>query len=315
MSDLTIGLNFDLDRDHTFLYQAIQETFEMGLTNAVTNSVGDLIAQTVTSDIGVSFFSEFYDFGSIKEFTGTTQYSEYMQRMRAVYAIEWSKAFKHSWLEVRRDPQKLTRSALALAYLFGRHKEKLIFELGVKGGFSGTHIDNVPFFSANHVTHDSNGVETVFSNYDTGTSPVWLLADLSDPSTLPFVFQSTEAPNVISITDPNDSVVRSNQYFEVIGRSSSNASQLFHQKVIASRKALTFDNLVDAYERLSSQHNRSGESLGIKPTHLITGTNHTKALKAMVKDTAVQGSPIIQLESSDFLAVRTTPYMNFTPPV
>ena len=87
------------------------------------------------------------------------------------------------------------------------------------------------------------------------------------------------------------------------------------KKVIASRKALTFDNLVDAYERLSSQHNRSGESLGIKPTHLITGTSHTKALKAMVKDTAVQGSPIIQLESSDFLAVRTTPYMNFTPPV
>jgi phage major head subunit gpT-like protein len=142
-----------------------------------------------------------------------------------------------------------------------------------------------------------------------------MIADLSDPSTLPFVFQTTESPNVFSITDPSDSVVRSNQYFEVIGRSSSNASQLFHQKVIASRLALTFDNLVAAYERLANQYNSSGDSLGIAATHLIVGNKHVKALKAMVKDTAVVGSPIIQLESNDFISVRSSPYMNFTPPV
>lgn len=314
-TDLTIGQNFNLDADHGFLLQAIQETFDYALGKAGTGLVGNMLAQTVTSPIGVSIFSHYYDFEGIKEFTGTTQYTEYMNRQKMMHAKEWSNAFKHSFLDVRRDPTCMTRSAQTLAFQLAQHKEKIIFSLGVKGGFTGTHLDGEPFFSDNHYTYNSNGIQSTFSNYDTGTSPLWMVADLSDSSTLPFVYQLTESPTVISVTDPNDSVVRSHQYFEVIGRCSDNAGQLFHQKIIASRKPLTFDNLVDVYERMASQCGRDGETQGIQPTHLIVGPNHTKAIRAMVKDTAVVGSPIINLGSGSFIEVKQTPFLNFTPPV
>lgn len=311
-SDLTIGQNFNLDTDYGFLLQAIQETFDNALGKANQSLVGNLIAQTISSPIGVSLLSHYYDFDGLKEFTGTTRYSEFLNRLKMINAKEWSNAFKHSFLDVRRDPMCMTRSSMVLAGQLARHKESIIFSHGVRGGFSGVHIDDQPFFSASHYTHNASGTQVTYSNYDSGTDPLWLLVDCSDTTTLPFAYQLTEAPNVISVTDPNDSVVRSHQYFEVIGRCSDNATQVFHQKVIASREALTFDNLSDAFERMASQCDSNGDSQGIQATNLIVGPKLTKSVRAMVKDTAVLGSPIINLgDMNNFVTVMQTPYLNF----
>lgn len=304
--------NFTLtSENHERLKLAIELEWRDSIQDVLSRySLFSELCYQTTALNGSMILRNYENADGFKEATGQASFGDHVSDSRILLSRLFNQHKDFSKVEVIQTPWTMLEGVQLIAEDILPFKEELTFN-AIEKGFTDLHFDGVPFFSDNHIGYDRNGNQTAYSNFDSGTEPTWLLADLSSSVKRPLIFQTTREPELFTITDPASDYVSVNDKYIVKASMMCNASLIDHRLLSASRKPFTFPNIMDMYKRMMQQFRRNGKPLGKKPTTLIIGADYVEDALGIQKDEAIQGSPIIDIGDGTLLNVKVTPWLNF----
>lgn len=144
--------------------------------------------------------------------------------------------------------------------------------------------DGQNFFDTDHPVKDSNGIETLYSNYVSGASPAWYLLDTTQ-SMRPLIQQVRRDFGFRAVTNLEDAQVfmRDEFLFGVDGRMGFGYG--FWQMARRMETAINATTLDDNLKAMMSLKDEEGRPLGIRPNLLVCGvSNRAAALQAVKAD-------------------------------
>lgn len=169
-----------------------------------------------------------------------------------------------------------------------QHPDEILFEL-INAAISTNCYDGQFFFDTDHPVGKEGATQSV-SNYQSGSGPLWILADMSRPLK-PFIFQKRRDYNFTTKEDAKTSdlvFMRDEYVYGVDARVSAGFG--FWQMAFGSKATFDATNLKAAYEAMTSYTDDEGRLLNIRPTHLMVGnTNFFKAREVLLS-TEISGS-------------------------
>ncbi|WP_342057821.1 Mu-like prophage major head subunit gpT family protein [Aeromonas sp. OTU364] len=169
----------------------------------------------------------------------------------------------------------------------GVHPDELCFGL-LGAGFTTPCYDAQYFFDTDHPVYpkvDGTGSPALVANLvvDAGYSgEPWFLLDTSR-ALKPVIFQDRKAPQLIAMTKIDDEAVFTRKEFRYGVDCRDAAGFGFWQLAFANKRALTPDNLWDAFSRMRAFEADGGRKLGIKPTLLVVPASLEKLATQMLE--------------------------------
>ena len=169
----------------------------------------------------------------------------------------------------------------------GVHPDELCFGL-LGAGFTTPCYDAQYFFDTDHPVYpkaDGTGTPALVANLvvDAGYSgEPWFLLDTSR-ALKPIIFQERKAPQMIAMTKIDDESVFTRKEFRYGVDCRDAAGFGFWQLAFANKRALTPDNLWDAFSRMRAFEADGGRKLGIKPTLLVVPASLEKLATQMLE--------------------------------
>ena len=182
------------------------------------------------------------------------------------------------------------------------HPNVLVHQVLLAGFDTTMAYDGKTLFASDHPFGSGT-----FSNYQSGSEPVWFLVDTAQPIK-PMLMQMRERPEFTSLENPDtsDEVFLRDRYLYGV-RARYNVGVTFPQLIFGSKAALNATNLKDAITTMSSYTNERGEPLGIMPTHILVGaSNRFAARKLLLSENLAGGESndlrgIVELRESRWL--------------
>ncbi|MCK2084833.1 head protein [Aeromonas sp. 3925] len=169
----------------------------------------------------------------------------------------------------------------------GVHPDELCFGL-LGAGFTTPCYDAQYFFDTDHPVYpkaDGTGTPALVANLvvDAGYSgEPWFLLDTSR-ALKPVIFQDRKSPQLIAMTKVDDEAVFTRKEFRYGVDCRDAAGFGFWQLAFANKRALTPDNLWDAFSRMRAFEADGGRKLGIKPTLLVVPASLEKLATQMLE--------------------------------
>lgn len=185
------------------------------------------------------------------------------------------------------------------------HPDEIVFEL-INTGFTAECYDGQYFFDTDHPVGKPGAVVSV-SNMQSGSSPIWILADLSKPLK-PWIFQKRREYEFTNKEDgrSSDHVFMRDQYLYGVDTRVA-AGFGFWQMAFGSKATLNATNLKAAYEAMTGFSDDEGRKLGIKPTHLIVGNTNVFTARELLLAEQIGGTTntlrnLVQIVEAPMLA-------------
>ncbi|MFM5585447.1 Mu-like prophage major head subunit gpT family protein [Aeromonas rivipollensis] len=169
----------------------------------------------------------------------------------------------------------------------GVHPDELCFGL-LGAGFTTPCYDAQYFFDTDHPVYpkaDGTGTPALVANLvvDAGYSgEPWFLLDTSR-ALKPIIFQERKAPQMIAMTKIDDESVFTRKEFRYGVDCRDAAGFGFWQLAFANKRALTPDNLWDAFSKMRAFEADGGRKLGVKATLLVVPTSLEKLATQMLE--------------------------------
>ncbi len=169
----------------------------------------------------------------------------------------------------------------------GVHPDELCFGL-LGAGFTTPCYDAQYFFDTDHPVYpkaDGTGTPVMVANLvEDGAyaGEPWFLLDTSR-ALKPVIFQDRKAPALIAMTKIDDEAVFTRKEFRYGVDCRDAAGFGFWQLAFANKRALTPDNLWDAFSRMRAFEADGGRKLGIKPTLLVVPASLEKLATQMLE--------------------------------
>ncbi|WP_109421894.1 Mu-like prophage major head subunit gpT family protein [Aeromonas caviae] len=169
----------------------------------------------------------------------------------------------------------------------GVHPDELCFGL-LGAGFTTPCYDGQYFFDTDHPVYpkaDGTGTAELVANLVVDgayTGEPWYLLDTSR-ALKPVIFQDRKSPQLIAMTKIDDEAVFTRKEFRYGVDCRDAAGFGFWQLAFANKRALTPDNLWDAFSRMREFQADGGRKLGIKPTLLVVPASLEKLATQMLE--------------------------------
>ena len=169
----------------------------------------------------------------------------------------------------------------------GIHPDELCFGL-LGAGFTTPCYDGQYFFDTDHPVYpkaDGTGTPVMTANVvvDAGYSgEPWFLLDTSR-ALKPVIFQDRKSPQLIAMTKVDDEAVFTRKEFRYGVDCRDAAGFGFWQLAFANKRALTPDNLWDAYSKMREFQADGGRKLGVKATMLVVHPSLEKLATQMLE--------------------------------
>ncbi|MEB6607572.1 Mu-like prophage major head subunit gpT family protein [Aeromonas sanarellii] len=169
----------------------------------------------------------------------------------------------------------------------GVHPDELCFGL-LGAGFTTPCYDGQYFFDTDHPVYpkaDGTGTAELVANLVVDgayTGEPWFLLDTSR-ALKPVIFQDRKSPQLIAMTKIDDEAVFTRKEFRYGVDCRDAAGFGFWQLAFANKRALTPDNLWDAFSRMREFQADGGRKLGIKPTLLVVPASLEKLATQMLE--------------------------------
>lgn len=169
----------------------------------------------------------------------------------------------------------------------GIHPDELCFGL-LGAGFTTPCYDGQYFFDTDHPVYpkaDGTGTPVMTANVvvDAGYSGgPWFLLDTSR-ALKPVIFQDRKSPQLIAMTKIDDEAVFTRKEFRYGVDCRDAAGFGFWQLAFANKRALTPDNLWDAYSKMREFQADGGRKLGVKATMLVVHPSLEKLATQMLE--------------------------------
>ena len=169
----------------------------------------------------------------------------------------------------------------------GIHPDELCFGL-LGAGFTTPCYDSQYFFDTDHPVYpkaDGTGTPVMTANVvvDAGyQGEPWFLLDTSR-ALKPVIFQDRKSPQLIAMTKIDDEAVFTRKEFRYGVDCRDAAGFGFWQLAFANKRALTPDNLWDAYSKMREFQADGGRKLGVKATMLVVPPSLEKLATQMLE--------------------------------
>ena len=169
----------------------------------------------------------------------------------------------------------------------GIHPDELCFGL-LGAGFTTPCYDAQYFFDTDHPVYpkaDGTGTPVMTANVvvDAGyQGEPWFLLDTSR-ALKPVIFQDRKSPQLIAMTKIDDEAVFTRKEFRYGVDCRDAAGFGFWQLAFANKRALTPDNLWDAYSKMREFQADGGRKLGVKATMLVVHPSLEKLATQMLE--------------------------------
>lgn len=169
----------------------------------------------------------------------------------------------------------------------GIHPDELCFGL-LGAGFTTPCYDGQYFFDTDHPVYpkaDGTGTPVMTANVvvDAGyQGEPWFLLDTSR-ALKPVIFQDRKSPQLIAMTKIDDEAVFTRKEFRYGVDCRDAAGFGFWQLAFANKRALTPDNLWDAYSKMREFQADGGRKLGVKATMLVVHPSLEKLATQMLE--------------------------------
>jgi len=169
----------------------------------------------------------------------------------------------------------------------GIHPDELCFGL-LGAGFTTPCYDGQYFFDTDHPVYpkaDGTGTPVLTANVvvDAGyQGEPWFLLDTSR-ALKPVIFQDRKSPQLIAMTKIDDEAVFTRKEFRYGVDCRDAAGFGFWQLAFANKRALTPDNLWDAYSKMREFQADGGRKLGVKATMLVVHPSLEKLATQMLE--------------------------------
>lgn len=169
----------------------------------------------------------------------------------------------------------------------GIHPDELCFGL-LGAGFTTPCYDSQYFFDTDHPVYpkaDGTGTPVMTANVvvDAGyQGEPWFLLDTSR-ALKPVIFQDRKSPQLIAMTKIDDEAVFTRKEFRYGVDCRDAAGFGFWQLAFANKRALTPDNLWDAYSKMREFQADGGRKLGVKATMLVVHPSLEKLATQMLE--------------------------------
>lgn len=169
----------------------------------------------------------------------------------------------------------------------GIHPDELCFGL-LGAGFTTPCYDGQYFFDTDHPVYpkaDGTGTPVLSANVveDAGyQGEPWFLLDTSR-ALKPVIFQDRKSPQLIAMTKVDDEAVFTRKEFRYGVDCRDAAGFGFWQLAFANKRALTPDNLWDAYSKMREFQADGGRKLGVKATMLVVPPSLEKLATQMLE--------------------------------
>ncbi|WP_322862323.1 Mu-like prophage major head subunit gpT family protein [Aeromonas allosaccharophila] len=169
----------------------------------------------------------------------------------------------------------------------GIHPDELCFGL-LGAGFTTPCYDGQYFFDTDHPVYpkaDGTGTPVLTANVvvDAGYSgEPWFLLDTSR-ALKPVIFQDRKSPQLIAMTKIDDEAVFTRKEFRYGVDCRDAAGFGFWQLAFANKRALTPENLWDAYSKMREFQADGGRKLGVKATMLVVHPSLEKLATQMLE--------------------------------
>lgn len=169
----------------------------------------------------------------------------------------------------------------------GIHPDELCFGL-LGAGFTTPCYDGQYFFDTDHPVYpkaDGAGTPVLTANVvvDAGyQGEPWFLLDTSR-ALKPVIFQDRKSPQLIAMTKIDDEAVFTRKEFRYGVDCRDAAGFGFWQLAFANKRALTPDNLWDAYSKMREFQADGGRKLGVKATMLVVHPSLEKLATQMLE--------------------------------
>ncbi|AGM43376.1 Mu-like prophage major head subunit gpT family protein [Aeromonas hydrophila] len=169
----------------------------------------------------------------------------------------------------------------------GIHPDELCFGL-LGAGFTTPCYDGQYFFDTDHPVYpkvDGTGTPVLTANMvvDAGyQGEPWFLLDTSR-ALKPVIFQDRKSPQLIAMTKIDDEAVFTRKEFRYGVDCRDAAGFGFWQLAFANKRALTPDNLWDAYSKMREFQADGGRKLGVKATMLVVHPSLEKLATQMLE--------------------------------
>ena len=165
--------------------------------------------------------------------------------------------------------------------------DEIVFDL-LNNGFTAPCYDGQYFFDTDHPVYpkvDGTGTAVPTANLVVDgayAGEPWYLLDTSR-ALKPIIFQDRKSPQLIAMTKIDDEAVFTRKEFRYGVDCRDAAGFGFWQLAFANKRALTPDNLWDAYSRMREFQADGGRKLGIKPTLLVVPASLEKLATQMLE--------------------------------
>ncbi|MGY3852429.1 Mu-like prophage major head subunit gpT family protein [Aeromonas aquatilis] len=169
----------------------------------------------------------------------------------------------------------------------GIHPDELCFGL-LGAGFTTPCYDGQYFFDTDHPVYpkaDGTGTPVLSANVvvDAGyQGEPWFLLDTSR-ALKPVIFQDRKSPQLIAMTKVDDEAVFTRKEFRYGVDCRDAAGFGFWQLAFANKRALTPDNLWDAFSKMREFQADGGRKLGVKATMLVVPPSLEKLATQMLE--------------------------------
>lgn len=169
----------------------------------------------------------------------------------------------------------------------GIHPDELCFGL-LGAGFTTPCYDGQYFFDTDHPVYpkaDGTGTPVLTANVvvdDGYQGAPWFLLDTSR-ALKPVIFQDRKSPQLIAMTKIDDEAVFTRKEFRYGVDCRDAAGFGFWQLAFANKRALTPDNLWDAYSKMREFQADGGRKLGVKATMLVVHPSLEKLATQMLE--------------------------------
>ncbi|MEN3795081.1 MULTISPECIES: Mu-like prophage major head subunit gpT family protein [Aeromonas] len=169
----------------------------------------------------------------------------------------------------------------------GIHPDELCFGL-LGAGFTTPCYDGQYFFDTDHPVYpkaDGTGTPVMTANVvvDAGyQGEPWFLLDTSR-ALKPVIFQDRKSPELVAMTKIDDEAVFTRKEFRYGVDCRDAAGFGFWQLAFANKRALTPDNLWDAFSKMREFQADGGRKLGVKATMLVVHPSLEKLATQMLE--------------------------------
>ncbi len=288
-------------------YVGLSTRYQAGYDSVVKGPNGEAwkdFTEIIPSNTSENLYGWLGSFPAMRKWIG----ERHIKKLRADSYRVANEPFE-STVEVDRDALEDNQlgqySALAnmRGIMAAKHPSVLMFN-ALKNGASTNCYDGQFFFDTDHPKYNADGTVSTWSNFIAGAGQPWYLLS-TNMGIKPLIMQPRRDyafRALMNLEDPR--VFLTNKYlFGVDAR--VGVGYGFPQMALASRAALTVDNLFTAIIQMASQTDENGDPLGIMPDTIVVGTSNFKEVKTVLSADFVPLAATVTTSGTNFTGGNT----------